>query len=475
MALFIAAPRTTSCTHGTHMIHDTSRISHLQSLARLIRFHSLRSITTAGFAHPEAALSSADLMTGLLFGGTFRFDVEHPDHPNNDRLIFSQGHAAPLIHALWAAAGKVSEAEPVSHRRENPQLEGQPTRRFPYGEAATGSLGHGLGIGFGVALNARYLDQLPYRTYVLLGDSELVDGSQWGTIQLAAQYRLSNLIGIIDVNGGADGHGPARFGHDVATAARRLEASGWKTQIIDGHAMGEVLATFEAAAAASAGDQPFMIIARTLKGKGVSFLENAEDGGAPHGRALGPEELDQALLQVGPVDHQARGTIVMPEKRQPSEGPAILCGNDRLFGGGSKAPRGTDDDAVTIIATGATVNEALATHDRLRAEGIAARVIDVHSLQPFAEPSLPPAVGEAKEVVSEDRHFGDGRGGSPHSIPAERSMPKAILAVAKRARIGRGRTPPEGAEGAADAIIEAAGRRTQSKNSGRRRRTLARR
>jgi transketolase len=121
-------------------------------------------------------------MTGLLFGGTFRFTVDDPEHPNNDRLIFSKGHASPLFYALWAAAGGIEAQELASYRQFGSRLEGHPTRRFPYAEAATGSLGQGLGIGLGMALNASRLDHLPYRTYVLLGDSEMAEGSQWEAI-----------------------------------------------------------------------------------------------------------------------------------------------------------------------------------------------------------------------------------------------------------------------------------------------------
>ena len=177
-----------------------SDIKKLEELSKLIRYYILSSTTEAGSGHPSSSLSATDLMTGLLFGGIFRFDVHYPENPNNDRLIFSKGHASPLFYSLWAAAGILTEKELMTMRKFGSPLEGHPTVAFRYTEAATGSLGQGLSIGLGMALNARYLDKLPYRTYVLLGDSEMSEGSQWEAIQIASYYKLNNLIGIIDVN-----------------------------------------------------------------------------------------------------------------------------------------------------------------------------------------------------------------------------------------------------------------------------------
>ncbi len=166
----------------------------LEKIARLIRYYILTATTRAGSGHPTSSLSAVELMTGLMFGNIFRYDVERPGHPNNDRLIFSKGHASPLFYSLWTAAGQVSAEEMMTYRQFGSRLEGHPTITFPYTEAATGSLGQGLSIGLGMALNAK-LDGLPYRTYVLLGDSEMAEGSQWEAIQLAAHYGLDNLVG----------------------------------------------------------------------------------------------------------------------------------------------------------------------------------------------------------------------------------------------------------------------------------------
>ena len=161
-------------------------------------------------------------MTGLLFGGAFRFDVDHPERPDNDRLIFSKGHASPLLYALWAAAGAVTDAELATLRRFGSPLEGHPTPAFRFTEAATGSLGQGLSVGLGMALNARYLDRLPCRTWVLLGDSEMAEGSQWEAIQAAAYHRLDNLVAVLDVNRLGQ-RGETMYGHDTA-ATRRASA-----------------------------------------------------------------------------------------------------------------------------------------------------------------------------------------------------------------------------------------------------------
>jgi transketolase len=152
---------------------ERKKINTLEKLAKLIRYFILASTTEAGSGHPTSSLSATDLMTALLFGGLFRFYLDQPEHPNNDRLIFSKGHASPLFYALWAAAGKVTEQELLTMRKFGSRLEGHPTIAFSYVEASTGSLGQGLPIGLGMALNAKYIDKLPYKTYVLLGDSTL--------------------------------------------------------------------------------------------------------------------------------------------------------------------------------------------------------------------------------------------------------------------------------------------------------------
>jgi transketolase len=284
----------------------------LEALARLIRYWILVSTTTAGSGHPTSSLSAVELMTALFFGCHFRFDPSDPKHPNNDRLIFSKGHASPLMYALWAAAGAVPAEELLTLRKFGSPLEGHPTSRFPLAEAATGSLGQGLAIGVGMALNAKYVDKLPYRTFVLLGDSEMSEGSQWEAMLLAAHYKLDNLVGIIDVNRLGQ-RGETMFGHDLAAYEERVRAFGWVTLTVDGHSLPEVQTAY--ARAATSRDQPVMIIAGTVKGKGVPFIEDVNGW---HGKPLSPEELQKALEILGPVDETLRGAFMPPEDRRPA-------------------------------------------------------------------------------------------------------------------------------------------------------------
>jgi transketolase len=250
-------------------------------------------------------------MSGLLFGGIFRFDGKNPNHPNNDRLIFSKGHASPLFYAQWAAAGLITSDELMNLRKFGSRLEGHPTKAFHLTEAATGSLGQGLSIGLGMALNARYIDKLPYRTFVLLGDSEMAEGSQWEAIQLAAYYKLDNLVGILDVNRLGQ-RGETMYGHNIKAYNDRIASFGWETILIDGHSIDQILSAYEQACAAE--DRPVMIIAKTRKGQGVSFISD-RDGW--HGKALKKDELERALSELGEVDTSLRGRIAVPDDVRP--------------------------------------------------------------------------------------------------------------------------------------------------------------
>ncbi|MBM4273780.1 MAG: transketolase [Deltaproteobacteria bacterium] len=287
----------------------------LRKIAVQMRYHILAATTQAGSGHPTSAMSAVELMTALLFGGFFRYDPTNPRHPNNDRLIFSKGHASPLFYALWVAAGKLPGEEFINnYRKFGSPLEGHPTPDFPYVEAATGSLGQGLSIGVGMALNAKYLDKLPYQTYVLLGDSEMAEGSQWEAMEIAAHYKLDNLIGILDVNRLGQ-RGETMYGRDLAAYERRIAAFGWDTCIVqNGHSFSELLGAYEWTQTVSG--KPVMIIANTIKGKGVSFLE---DRNGWHGKALKKEELDRALPELGAVDLNLRGEITRPEDLKPRE------------------------------------------------------------------------------------------------------------------------------------------------------------
>jgi len=319
------------------------KIAHLEKLAKLIRYYILFSTTNAGSGHPTSSLSAAELMTALLFGGIFKFDADHPEHPNNDRLVFSKGHASPLFYGLWGAAGKLTEADLMTYRTFGSPLEGHPTASFRYAEAATGSLGQGLSIGVGMAINGKYLDKLPYRTYVLLGDSEMAEGSQWESMQIAAHYRLDNLIGVLDVNRLGQ-RGETMYGHNLEAYAERISAFGWETVRIDGHSLQEILEAYDRALGVK--DKPIMIIAKTIKGKGVSFLE---DRNGWHGVVLKRDEFERALPELGEVDRLVRGEIAKPEDLKPEWIEPGATGKINYAPGQSVATRNAYGNALVRI------------------------------------------------------------------------------------------------------------------------------
>ncbi len=280
-----------------------------EELARLIRYYILVSTSAAGSGHATSSLSAVELMTALYFGDVLRFDLNDVSSPSNDRVIFSKGHAAPLFYALYAAAGKLTEAELKTLRAFGSILEGHPTMRFPFTEAATGSLGQGLSIGVGMALNAQYLAEQPHHTYVLLGDSEMAEGQVWEAVQIAAYYKLNTLIGIIDVNRLGQ-RGETMNGHDIRSYAYKLRAFGWQTILVNGHDLNEVIEAYREAQQSV--DKPVMIIAHTLKGKGVSLWENQLGW---HSKTLNEEQLKQALSELGTVDKTLVGTIAPSERK----------------------------------------------------------------------------------------------------------------------------------------------------------------
>jgi len=201
----------------------------------------------------------------------------------------------------------------LTYRKFGSPLEGHPTMSFPYTEAATGSLGQGLAIGVGMALNAKYLDGLPYRTYVLIGDSEMAEGSQWESLQIAAHYQLNNLVGVLDVNRLGQ-RGETMYGWDLNAYEKRIGAFGWHTITLDGHSIPEILKAYTQALREER--RPVMLIAKTIKGKGFSFWENKNGW---HGTSLGREKLKEAIKELGQVDKSIRGAIALPEDLQPAE------------------------------------------------------------------------------------------------------------------------------------------------------------
>src|SRR3989338_1961886 len=285
----------------------------MNNLFKLLRHLILTSTTQACSGHPTSSLSAVELIGTLMFGGFFRFDVNDPHNENNDRLIFSKGHVSPLFYALWAVAGGFPIEEMQSLRVFGSRLEGHPTMEFPFTEAPTGSLGQGLSIGLGMALAAKYIDKLDYKTYVLLGDSEMAEGSVWEALEVASYYKTNNLIGILDVNRLGQS-GETMLGHHVEIFEARIKSFGWETVVIDGHNSDEIIDAFQKAQIAKTS---FMIIAKTVKGKGVSFIE---DQNGWHGKALDKDQLKKALEELGAVDLKLRGDIKKPESKK-SLGP----------------------------------------------------------------------------------------------------------------------------------------------------------
>src|SRR4030042_4743234 len=238
-------------------------IKKLESLAKLVRFHILKMTTRAGSGHPTSSLSATDIMVAPFFS-KLRFDLKNPKNPTNDRVIFSKGHVSSLIYSLYFAVGVISEKELATYRKFKSPLEGHPTANFKYAEAATGSLGQGLSIGLGMALalrletpNSKF--QKP-KVYVLMGDSEVAEGSVWEAVELASYYKLDNLIGIIDVNRLGQS-GETMLGWDVETYKKRIEAFGWQVYTTSGAEFEQIIKTFDSTGTAK--DKPKMIVAKT--------------------------------------------------------------------------------------------------------------------------------------------------------------------------------------------------------------------
>ncbi|MBI3522508.1 MAG: transketolase [Chloroflexi bacterium] len=260
-------------------------------LARQLRADSIRSSTAAGSGHPTSSLSAADLMAVLL-AGHLRHDWSKPKDLANDHLIFSKGHASPLYYALLRAAGVVDDAELLTFRRLGSRLEGHPTPVLPWTDVATGSLGQGLPIGVGLALAAERVLHAPYHTWILVGDSESAEGSIWEAFDHAGHERLASLTAILDVNRLGQ-RGPTELQWDMDAYAARVKAFGWDAIVIDGH---DLRAIDDAYGRARAAKAPTAILAKTIKGKGVSFLEDREGW---HGKALDKDQAKQALQEIG--------------------------------------------------------------------------------------------------------------------------------------------------------------------------------
>ncbi|MGP3981629.1 transketolase [Streptomyces sp. KR80] len=287
----------------------------LCELGQQLRVDAVRAADAAGSGHPTSSMSAADLVAVLL-ANHLRYSFDRPDHPGNDHLVFSKGHASPLLYALYKAAGAVPDDELLEFRKHGSRLEGHPTPCLPWVDTATGSLGQGLPVGVGLALAGKRLDHLPYHVWVLCGDSEMAEGSVWEAVEHAGHERLDNLTAVIDVNRLGQ-RGPTRHEWDLGAYARRIQAFGWHTVEIDGH---DVDAIDEAyAEARSTALRPTAIIARTVKGRGVAAVEDREGF---HGKPL--PDAAEAVAELGGIRDLRVEPHAPPQVRDPRRVMSVL-------------------------------------------------------------------------------------------------------------------------------------------------------
>ena len=288
------------------------QLAAVQNAATHLRMESVRSTTAAGSGHPSSCCSAADIVAALFFS-VMRYDPKNPKAPNNDRFILSKGHAAPLLYAAWAEAGLFPKQDLLKLRTLTSDLEGHPTPRLPFVDMATGSLGQGLPVGVGIALNAKYVDALDHRTYVLMGDGESVEGSVWEAVEVARQQQLDNLCAIVDVNrlGQSD---PTMLQHNMDAYRARWTGFGWHALVVDGHDVAALIDAFEEAARTK--HKPTVLLAKTFKGKGISFMEDHPNW---HGKPI-PQgaEMQKAIDEL---TRQLRPNGTSPVIARPASAP----------------------------------------------------------------------------------------------------------------------------------------------------------
>jgi transketolase len=320
-----------------------------RELGQQLRVDSVRAAAVTNSGHPTSSMSGADLCAVLL-ARYLRYDFDEPKSPFNDHLIFSKGHASPLLYALYKAAGAITDEELLTFREVGSMLEGHPTPKIPWVDVATGSLGQGLAYGVGVALAGKKLDRLPYRTWVVCGDSEIAEGSVWEAFEHAAFYELDNLTAIIDVNRLGQ-RGETMHGWDLDSYVSRARSFGWHAIAIDGHDVEEIDRAYGEALATTG--KPTVVVAKTVKGKGVSAVENKEGW---HGKAL--DDPDAAVEELGGV-RNLRIEVAKPERD----------GKPHSFSSGPlELPRYEVGDAV---ATRKAYGEALAALGSARGDVVA--------------------------------------------------------------------------------------------------------
>ena len=310
-----------------------------RALAQQFRVDSVRMSAAAKSGHPTSAMSAADLLA-VLVDGYLRFDFDDPKSPANDRLVFSKGHASTLLYAIYRAAGVVSDDEILDYRKLASMLEGHPTPLIPWVDVATGSLGQGLPIGVGMAIAGKHVERLPTRVWVLCGDSEMAEGSMWEAFEHAAHFGLDNLTAIIDVNRLGQ-RGETMVGWDLDTYTARAEAFGWNAIEIDGHDLDAVDEALSRAVATTG--KPTVVVARTMKGKGVAAVEN-ENGF--HGKPL--DDPDAAIAELGGVS-DVRVDIAKPESPAPPRASGAPLELPRYELGTEVATRKAYGDALAAL------------------------------------------------------------------------------------------------------------------------------
>jgi transketolase len=294
----------------------TTDLEFARQLGQQLRVDSIRSSTAAGSGHPTSSMSAADLIA-VLIARYLQYDWNKPKDPNNDHLIFSKGHASPLCYAMFKAVGAITDAEMMTFRKFGSRMEGHPTPAIPWVDVATGSLGQGLPISVGVALAGKNLDKLPFHVWTLCGDSELAEGSIWEAFDKAGFYQLSNLTAILDINRLGQ-RGETEYGWTLDVYRRRVEAFGCFPIVIDGHDVAAIDRAF--GIALSSTGKPTVILAKTIKGKGFSEIEN-KDGW--HGKALPPDMAERAIKELGGVRHLKVKTA-KPETAKATKRPDAI-------------------------------------------------------------------------------------------------------------------------------------------------------
>jgi transketolase len=326
------------------MTHGTVALDLLADRATQLRIDSVRATTAAGSGHPTSCASAAEIMSALFFS-VMRYDPKHPKDPANDRFVLSKGHAAPILYSAWAEVGLFPREQLLTLRRLDSDLEGHPTPRLPFVDAATGSLGQGLPVGLGLALGSPLT-----RVYVLLGDGETAEGSVWEAVEVAGYYRVANLCATLDANRLGQS-GPTMLQHRMDEYRARFEAFGWNALVVDGHDVAALLEAYENASQTT--DRPTAVLAQTIKGKGFPGIEDQEGW---HGRALDQATADRVIASLEasrhPVSEEWSPHLPTAHVAAPSA-PAITLGRAPYVVGGKK------------IATRRGFADALAALDKI--------------------------------------------------------------------------------------------------------------